>query len=349
MRKTGGIFTKKESMKAFCVLFLFTIFILTLTDCTKKSETVNSIEAIIAEARRSDLPDEYYPYYETLFFNHGKGYEFKNVNSNKLIISLRGGPDWRSAIGRIGDRIVGDRFIDLILPMHDEYNIFIPEKFDWEVGINYLYYANTREQYTVDNLLVNYAEVINEYLLQNDYDAVIIIGKSEGAILLPELYFQLEEYNKISALISIAGGGLSKYELYEITYNKILAEEKPFTATYINVANWIEEIKLFLDAYREEPYPDSSERIRDYTSRWHTSIMFRRPENFYVDIEIPVLFIHGEMDRNIPVESTRYVEYNLPYKPFDFIYYPEMEHNHGTSEVMRMREDIANWLRKQGL
>ena len=286
-----------------------------------------------------------------MFFGTGKGYEIRNANSNKLIITLDGGPGWRSAIGRPEERTGGDRFIDTLLPLHEDHNIFILEKFNWEPGLYYLYDIRARERYTVDNILAGYAGVINEYLSQNDYETIIIAGFSEGAKLLPEIYFHLEEPNKITALISIASGGLSTFELYEIEYDKLRSGEKPFKEPYISdTADWIEMIESGFSMYREEPYPDSTERIGTVTMRWLTSIMFKRPFDFYVDIEIPVLFIHGEMDTNVPVESTKYVENNLPNKPFDYIYYPEMAHGPATKkELDRLRTDIKDWLIGKGL
>ena len=78
--------------------------------------------------------------------------------------------------------------------------------------------------------------------------------------------------------------------------------------------------------------------------------MFRKPIEFYREINIPVLFLHGEWDLNVPVESTRYVEENLPDKPFTYRYYPEMYHwpeNYG--EFAAWRRDISAWLKAEGL
>ena len=336
-------------MKLFRVLAFSTIFLFILTGCAEKKKETETVN--ISAPRRYYSPEEYYPPYETLFFENGKGYEIRNENSDKLIIPLGGGPGWRSAIGRPEERIGGGRLIDMLLPLHEDYNIFIPEKFNWEPGLYYLYDIHARERYTVDIILAGYAGVINEYLSRNNYETIIIAGFSEGALLLPELYFQLDEFYKITALISIAGGGLSDYEQYEIRLIKLLSEEKPFTEPYINdPAGYIEMIETGFSMYSEEPYPDSIERFGTVTMRWLTSIMFRRPFDFYTDIEIPVLFIHGEMDTNVPVESTKYVEKNLPDKPFDFIYYPEMAHGSVTKEELdRLRSDIANWLKEKGL
>ena len=333
--------------KDLLIIAVSSILLISLYGCTEKTTnpTININSG--TSGRDYFLPDEYYPPYETVYFTSGKGYEIKNENSDKLLITLDGGPGWISAIGQAGAK-TGGRFFDIILPLHEEYNIFIPEKFNWVVGAYYLNNFNAREQYTADNLLANYVGVIREYLSQGNYSDVIIIGSSEGAMLLPEIYLQLEELDKISALISVAGGGLSRIEQSEIMYNKIQAEEEPFIRPFFDLQR-LREFEAVYEMYREEPYPDSSERMGLVTTRWLTSTMFRRPFDFYVDIDIPVLFIHGEMDSNALVESTRYVEENLPYKPFDYIYYPRMRHTPLLDELLVFRADLADWLREKGL
>ena len=111
--------------------------------------------------------------------------------------------------------------------------------------------------------------------------------------------------------------------------------------------------KEFFDHFYEETHNDSIDRVSGtsnrITYRWRNSILDKRPFDYYVNINIPVLFLHGELDRNVPVESTRYVEDNLPDKPFDYIYYPEMAHAPTTREELNMiRNDIRNWLVGKG-
>ena len=43
------------------------------------------------------FPEEYYPDYTTINYANGRGYEIKNENSNKLIITLDGGQNWASS------------------------------------------------------------------------------------------------------------------------------------------------------------------------------------------------------------------------------------------------------------
>jgi pimeloyl-ACP methyl ester carboxylesterase len=304
------------------------------------------------------FPEEYYPDYSTINYANGRGYEFKNENSNKLIITLDGGPDWSSIIGEPGERMEGYRFIEWLLPMQNEYNFFVPEKFNREPGngyYHYFYILSEREHYTVDNLLKNYLEVINEYLSQNNYESIIIIGYSEGGVILPMLYLQLDNNEKITALISVAGGGLSMFEDYQIFFKKTQTGEKPFNVLELrNMMEFGIVYESALNAYREEPYPDSINRVMLFRStstyRWMTSIIHKRPFDYYTQINIPVLFRQGERDMQTAVESTKYVEDNLPDKPFEYIYDADMGH-YPTSveELERLRADIANWLREKGL
>jgi len=267
------------------------------------------------------------------------GYEIKNPNSNKLIISLEGGPG--QTLHRMcspGARINGDHAIDHYLHLSDGYSFFVPEKFDWgKISIR------ERGDYEIDELVENYEEVIREYLSQNNYASVIIAGFSEGGSIAPELYFRLGDFN-VSGIVSIAFGGLSAFEQEELFYRKALALEPPFDNDAVARNRAIGNGERTLTRY------DGEGRRFPSDSGWHDSVIYRRPFEFYRGIDIPVLFLHGEWDTNVAVESTKYVEENLPGKPFTYSYYPEMFHspsNYG--DFMAMRRDISAWLEAEGL
>jgi predicted esterase len=299
---------------------------------------------------------EYYPHYETIYLQSGKGYEFRNPNSNKLLITLDGGPSWQAKVGKEGERARGSFFDDL-LPLYTDYDysIFVPEHFDWEEDEPYYYWdiPEERERVTFDNIQTCYEEVIGEYLSQNEYETIIIAGFSEGAMHLPMVYSRLEKA-KISALIAGGYGGLSRDEGFEVAYSKLQAGKVPF-----EIQDYWENqycgmgVKPLLDYAQEEPRNDSIDRFPGRSSRityrWLNSILEKRPFDYYVNIDVPVLFLHGERDRNVSVESTRYIEENLPVKPFDYIYYPEMAHASTTrEELIMIRNDIRNWLVGKG-
>ena len=288
------------------------------------------------------------PYYSTLYFSDGQGYEFKNASSKKLIITLAGGPGFdNNRVGAIGDKL-GGQFVDWLLPFYDEYNIFVPEKFDWGRLVRPFWQIENREKYTIDNLVANYAGVITEYLSQNDYETIIIAGVSEGGIITPELYFHLEDFY-ISGLIVISAGGLvSQVDITSARLKKPLDDE--------SIRQYTDAFNQYRAAYSGERYADSPDEIQFRRTgqvfiplMWYYSLNTRRPFELYKNINIPVLFIHGLLDTNVSVISTRYVEENLPDKPFDYIYYPNMGHGPTIEELIILQVDIANWLKEKGL
>jgi pimeloyl-ACP methyl ester carboxylesterase len=272
---------------------------------------------------------------EIRFFSYSKGYEFKNPDSKKLLIILEGS-SWNSVLGekrnnRWYDVMMGSQILQVL---QDKYTIFIPEKLNREPGVNYFDDFDERARYTFDNLLECYRKTVNAYLSQNEYDSIVIIGSSEGALILPVLYNQIDNTD-ISLLVSIAGGGLSLHETYSI-----------LTSSKVTPKAWKTLYNEVIEEYKSKSYPDSLEiGYFGMPFRYWSSIVDVRPVDYYEAIDIPVLFIQGEKDYRIPKESTQYVEHNLPEKPFDYIYYPKM--GHGPSEykdTVIFREDIANWI-----
>jgi dipeptidyl aminopeptidase/acylaminoacyl peptidase len=81
---------------------------------------------------------------------------------------------------------------------------------------------------------------------------------------------------------------------------------------------------------------------------WITSILKIRPFDYYKNINIPVLFVHGEKDYNVAVESTMFVQENLPGKLFEYIYYQDMKHSPAGIgayyQQYRIRNDITKWI-----
>ena len=335
---------------------IITICLLVITACAEK-EAPPTVSVEGPQSAAYVFQQEFYPHYETIYLPSGKGYEFRNPDSSKLLITMEGGPSWQAKVGKEGSRAWGYWIIDWLLPLYTDYdyNIFVPEHFDWEENELYYYWniLEERERVTFDSVQTCYEEVIGEYLSQNEYETIIIAGFSEGAMHLPMVYSKLEN-SKIVAIVSIGYGGLSKYEDYMVSFSKQQAGKVPFEIQdYWENQYYGMGIKPLLDYAQEEPRNDSIDRFPGRSSRitykWLNSILEKRPFDYYVNIDVPVLFLHGERNRNVSVESTRYVEENLPDKPFDYIYYPEMAHAPTTREELNMiRNDIRNWLVGKG-
>jgi esterase/lipase len=332
------------------------VFLLVITACSEKEPPPTAdIEDTVSTT--GWFPETYYPHYETIYLQSGKGYEFKNNNSNKLLIALDGEPNWQAKVGKEGNRLDGVRFVDKILSLYTDYDysIFVPETFDWEEDepLHYFYILSERERYAFDNIQTCYVEVIKEYLSKNNYDIVIIVGYSAGGIHLPMIYKELDD-SMITALISVASQGLSIYEDAQILYSKLQAGEKPFDTQWEDSREIGIQIKTIIDYYQEEPRNNSINRFgasrAGVTYRWVNSIIDKKPFDYYKDVDVPVLFLKGELDVNASMESIKYIEDNLPGKPFDYKYYPGAGHApRSFEELNQLRSDIKDWLIGKGL
>ncbi|GHV19173.1 hypothetical protein FACS189494_00030 [Spirochaetia bacterium] len=272
---------------------------------------------------------------KTLYFDDNKGYEFKNEKSKKLLIIIEGS-GWNSVLGykqKQNWRFVGTT-AQLLQVLQDRYTIFIPERFNWEIGKNYKADPDELYRYTFDNLLESYKATILEYLSHNEYESIVMFGVSEGALLIPILYNQLNNKN-INQLVSMNYGGLSLHEMYPI-----LAESQ------VTPVAWKKLYNQIIEVYSSKPYPNAIEKgYIGMPMRFWSSIVDIRPFDYYIKINIPVLFIHGINDFNVPVESTQYIEKNLPNKPFEYLYYKNLGHtNISPKQANEIREDIAKWI-----
>jgi esterase/lipase len=283
-----------------------------------------------------------YPNMETFIYNGNKAYEFisENKSSGKLIIVFEGS-GWNSALGIYAEnRWQSTRTgAQLIRELNNDYTILMPEKWNRVPGIDYVDNLDARYMYTKENLIECYVSTINAYLAQKDYSSIILVGTSEGAALLPLIYLSMENKDLVKCMVSISAGGLSQYECYLINIKK---ENVPdFAGDFYSQA-----IKMHENL---EQYYESIETIPmgGLTYRQIVSFVDLRPYDYYKNIDIPILFVHGKEDWAIAVESTMYVQNNLPGKPFEYIYYENMGHKPmDGSETDNFRNDIAKWIKK---
>jgi pimeloyl-ACP methyl ester carboxylesterase len=270
-----------------------------------------------------------------LDYGNNTAYEFRNEKSNKLVIFIDG-TRWYSVLGwKEGDNWVSPDSSKFFLDVFEkDTNVMIPERLNMQIGKFYLYNPEMRRNYTLENLVQSYSFSINTYLNQRDFSSVIILGHSEGASLLPLIYNEIIDKEKITGLIAISYGGLSIYEQV-----KILANSK------LNMPDYYREACQNIDQLRAEveTYPNSLGEIMNYTYGWWNSFLDYRPFDYYTSINIPVFFIHGKQDITVPVESSQYVQENLPGKPFDYLYIDIADHAFSSKQS---KEELIKNLRK---
>jgi esterase/lipase len=272
-----------------------------------------------------------YPNMEIFQYEDARAYVFENVSSDKLIINIEGS-GWTSVLGSKGKNRwnyvgVGSQTIQML---GDKYTVFIPEKWDWNPETNYLYNFESRVNYTLDNLLKCYLESINAYLAEHNFSSVILVGISEGAALLPIIYENIKEKCNVTCMVSWGFGGLSLYEAYSILKDSAIVPD-----------NYKQLIQYYCDMYE-------ASNIEAYkTEAFPLTLMDLKPFDYYKNIDIPILFVHGEKDYNVPVESTRYIQENLAAKPFEYFYYKNMAHGPANYlQTIKLRKDILEWIKK---
>jgi hypothetical protein len=280
-----------------------------------------------------------YPNMEILKYNNRLAYNFPNKKSNKLII-ITEGSGFESVLGIKEDGIWSQVGMgsQLLQELHTNYTLLILEKLNRQPGKVYFEDMEDRANYTAENLLVGYVETIDCYFAEHDFSSIILVGASEGAMLLPLLYEKMRNKDKVIAMISIGFGGLSMYESYTILNTKRTGYPQ----------DWIEMFSDILNTFNprnNSKFPNSyEENYYNLTYRWFSSFFHIRPFDYYKNINIPILFVHGMNDYNIPFESTAYIQENIPDKPFQYQYY-KWEHQPRTNpDIIQFRKNLAYWI-----
>jgi pimeloyl-ACP methyl ester carboxylesterase len=275
-------------------------------------------------------------------YPNSQAYVFPNDKSDTLVISMDGS-GWTSVLGtREGNNWTTTKMgAQLLQVLNNNYTFFIPEKLKRQPGESYYNNMEDRANNTAENLIACYTESINGYLAENNFSSIVLIGTSEGAMLLPLVYERMNNKDKVSAMVSYAFGGLSWSESYTILSKRTDIPEGRFPS-YFNLP------RVF-NPTNKEIYDSYEENYHGNTVRYFNSVFNIRPFDYYKNIDIPILFIHGENDFNTAVESTQYIQKNLPDKPFEYRYYP-WEHQPETyHDKIQLRKDIAEWIMEKTL
>ena len=299
---------------------------------------VFSIIALISSCRTYSYNRKNpYPNMEIMRYSNSQAYLFFNESSDRLIILLESS-GWQSVLGTRGNNIwTSVQYgAQVLQELSNYYTILIPEKLQRQPGEIYIEDAEDRANYTADNLIASYSESINGFLAEYNFSSIVLIGTSEGAMLLPIIYENMNKKENVIAMVSISFGGLSAYESYNILSARRNLPRGWFEM-YFNVSQIFKPTNNeVFDSYEENYYFS--------TLRWFSSAMHIRPFDYYERINIPILFIHGEADFNIPVESTRYIQENLTGKPFEYRYYDWDHQPRNLTDLLQFRKEVAEWI-----
>lgn len=269
-----------------------------------------------------------------------KYYTFKNEAENKenLLIYIDGS-GYSSVLGRKekGRWQTVTIAYELQNRLLSKFDLLVPEKRNMKPGKNYEHDIDIIKDYTLDQRVQTAKTAIADYLADNPYQRVLLVGHSEGGCLLPRLYLSLKENFTISGLALLSAGGLSQYEMFRILKDKDL----PMPAEYKVRVSRIEEAAKDI---KENPDSITKGYLGHPYKRW-SSFMFYRPIDDLAQINIPILMIHGSEDIMAPVESSRLVKEefeSLGKSNLCYIEYAGKGHDLG-GDFDRVVNDIENW------
>lgn len=174
-----------------------------------------------------------------------------------------------------------------------EFDLLVPERMNMETGKDYSEDTVRLSEYTLENRVNASLKCLDEIIVKSKYKNVSIIGYSEGGLILPMVYNNLKNNQSIKKLISIGAGGKSYYELIKSTLF-----DRGFKESYID--STITEINKFPNSVTKFAFGHPF-------IKWN-SFLHYSPLKEFEKIDIPILVIHGEQDKNVPVEVSRFLK-----------------------------------------
>jgi len=263
----------------------------------------------------------------------------------KPLLVYINGSGYQSAFGlKDGDRWVhAGNPVGFMKALFPDYDILVPEKTNITIGGDHSHDNRVISSYTLENRVRSAAAVIDAILDKTAYSRIFILGISEGGYILPGLYQALRHKTAITALVIWGSGGLSQYEEFTLLARSDVPMEPGMKKGYKDLESAAPDIKANPNATDKEyfgfPY-----------KRW-ASFLWYSPLDDLVDIDIPILLLHGTADFCSAVESSRTVERKfkkLGKENLTYYEYAGMTHGPETEEESkRFYRDLMTWL--QGL
>lgn len=271
-------------------------------------------------------------------------YVFKEGNNNKdsLIIFI-GGSGYSSVLGlkEYGIWKTITLAYDLQNKLLSDFDILVPEKKNIKMGKKHENERRVLENYTLEQRVSTASLVIDEYLENNEYEEVVLLGFSEGGYILPRIYLNLKSRKKISGLAVLSAGGLSQYNSLKTLNEK----DYSYPEGYKNELKRLEEV---VEDIKQNPDTIDKRYLGLPYKRW-SSFMFYRPLDDLLKIDIPIFMGQGEMDMMSAVDSARSVkEEFVKMNKENLTYIEYKDKGHGfNGEFETIIKDIEDWFRKE--
>lgn len=338
---------KNKLMKHKTVILLFIVLLITFIGC-KNTDTIDIDQQKAKPLDKSKEMDEFYQTWnqeqiklsENAFVNY---YSLIREDSDTLMIYLEGS-GYQSVMGvKDGSNWIRSGNPYSFAKKHfPDYDFLTLDNVNVKMGGDQFTDSAVINNYTFDNRVNSAVSVIDNFLSNSDkdYKEIIIFGISQGGQILPKVYSQLQKKDDITRLIALGSGGLSQYEEFMILKDSNLTMEPGYKEEYAKIEGAYPDI---LDN------PDSVEKqYFGFTYKTWYGFLNYDPMDDYININIPILLLHGADDTNSPVESARTVETEFQKAGkanLKYIEYADMGHGPGSKEQSdQLFGDINRWL-----
>ncbi len=142
--------------------------------------------------------------------------------------------------------------------------------------------------------------VLND-IYKGKVNELAIVADSEGGIIAPEVALSIKE---AAHLLILGMGGYSQSKEFEILFEKELNQREEWMFEKAGIYNRGQLMEKF-EEIRNNPTVEKSWLGHTY-KRWN-SYLFYSPEEFMSQLKISTMFIIGENDKSVPVESVKYL------------------------------------------
>lgn len=199
--------------------------------------------------------------------------------SDKLLILVQGS----------GEGSMRERFGDAAEAVTLGYDIVYLEKYAWNDPITF-----RRTDARSRRLADIHAAV--RHIVDNVYGGSVrtigVIAEGEGGVIAPDLATLIPE---MKWLVVLGAGGMSRAQELEILHHR-----NPSVDRSIEIGS-LDALRAQFDRMRNDGSPDSM--WRDHSWRYWQSYLDYAPAASVERLEIPTIFIMGERDQRVPIES----------------------------------------------
>ncbi len=217
------------------------------------------------------------------------------------------------------------------------YDILYLEKYAFN-DLKLFIKSDSRQRRLADiQFAINY---IKKNIYQNKLKEIFLFADSEGGTLVPEL-----AYNNalVKRAVILAAGGFEQSKQFEILLEK---EKKEHYKGFLTTNGITSKADLQNQYNIIKSNPSSKKSWLGHSYKYWNSYLWYNPDQILEKLDIPILHIIGERDRNVPVKSIKYLMERFKHKKnLEYHIIPGLDHSfidsNGNKQMDKVLKEIV--------